>query len=112
MYRISCHVFPCNHALPFFIYLDHGDIGAGLLSSTVSLRHQSSKPAWNGKTGNFGEARMQLEIKHLWKKTLSSVTPRVILALAVTTLAVLSAGCSRSGSAQPKAPAPVEVNVA
>ncbi len=56
---------------------------------------------------------MQLETKHPWKsKTLSSATPRVILSLALTTLAGLNAGCSSSGSAQPKAPAPVEVSVA
>jgi multidrug efflux system membrane fusion protein len=56
---------------------------------------------------------MQLETKHPWKsKTLSSAAPRVILALALATLAGLNAGCSSSGSAQPKAPAPVEVNVA
>src|SRR5258707_789317 len=56
---------------------------------------------------------MQLETKHSWKsKTLCSTTPRVILALALTTLAGLNAGCSSSGSAQPKAAAPVEVSVA
>jgi len=38
------------------------------------------------------------------------VTPRGILALALVTLAGLNAGCS--SSAQPKAPAPVEVSVA
>src|SRR5256886_14531820 len=56
---------------------------------------------------------MHLETKHSWKrKTLSSGMPRVIVALALTTLAGLNAGCSSSGSAQPKAPAPVEVSVA
>ncbi len=54
---------------------------------------------------------MQLETKHRWKsKTLRNVTPRGILALALVTLAGLNAGCS--SSAQPKAPAPVEVSVA
>ncbi len=54
---------------------------------------------------------MQLETKHPWKsKTLSNATPRGILALALVTLAGLNAGCS--SSAQPKAPAPVEVSVA
>jgi multidrug efflux system membrane fusion protein len=56
---------------------------------------------------------MQLETMHPWKsKTLSSAKPRVILALALATLAGLNAGCSSSGSAQPKAPAPVQVSVA
>jgi multidrug efflux system membrane fusion protein len=54
---------------------------------------------------------MQLETKHRWKsKTLRNVTPRGILALALVTLAGLNVGCS--SSAQPKAPAPVEVSVA
>jgi multidrug efflux system membrane fusion protein len=54
---------------------------------------------------------MQLETKHQWKsKTLSSATPRSILAIAIVTLAGLNAGCS--SSAQPKAPTPPEVSVA
>jgi membrane fusion protein, multidrug efflux system len=54
---------------------------------------------------------MQLETKHRWEsKALSNVTPRGILAVALMTLGGLNAGCS--SSAQPKAPAPVEVSVA
>jgi multidrug efflux system membrane fusion protein len=54
---------------------------------------------------------MQLETKHRWKsKTVSNMTPRAILAIALATLAGLNAGCS--SSAQPKAPAPPEVSVA
>src|SRR6266481_5517537 len=37
------HVSPCNHARPFFIYLGHGEIGAGSLSTTEALQRQSSK---------------------------------------------------------------------
>jgi len=56
---------------------------------------------------------MQLETEHSWKsKTLSAATPRAILALALTAVAGVNAGCSSSGSAQPKAPTPVEVSVA
>ena len=54
---------------------------------------------------------MQLETKHRWvTKTLSYMTPRALLAIALATLAGLNAGCS--SSAQPKAPAPAEVSVA
>ena len=54
---------------------------------------------------------MQLETTHQWKsKTLSNMTPRGILAIALATLAGLNAGCS--SSAQPKAPALPEVSVA
>jgi len=54
---------------------------------------------------------MQLETTHQWKsKTLSNITPRGILAIALATLAGLNAGCS--SSAQPKAPALPEVSVA
>jgi len=54
---------------------------------------------------------MQLETTRRWNsKTLSNVTPRGILAIALATLAGLNTGCS--SSAQPKAPAPAEVSVA
>src|SRR5438270_2565217 len=54
---------------------------------------------------------MQLETKHRWKsKTLSSVTPPGITAIALAAVVGLNAGCS--SSAQLKAPAPPEVSVA
>jgi multidrug efflux system membrane fusion protein len=56
---------------------------------------------------------MHLKTKHRRKnKTFSIATPGGLLAIALATLAGLTAGCSSSGSAQPKAPAPVEVSVA
>ena len=56
---------------------------------------------------------MHLETIHQWKsKTFGGVTPRGILAIAIVTLAGVNAGCSTSGSAQPKTPAPPEVSVA
>src|SRR5438270_4969569 len=54
---------------------------------------------------------MQLETKHRWKsKTLSSVTPPGITAIALAAVVGLNAGCS--SSAQLKAQAPPEVSVA
>src|SRR3981081_3105443 len=54
---------------------------------------------------------MQPETKDQWKgKSLGSATPRLMLSICLAALAGLSAG--GSSSAQPKAPAPVEVSVA
>ena len=41
VYHVSnrCHVFPCNHACPFFIYLDHDDLEAGFINNTVGFEH-------------------------------------------------------------------------
>ena len=54
---------------------------------------------------------MQLETKDPSEtKKLSTLTPQLMLMIGLATLAGLNAGCS--SSAQPKAPAPVEVSVA
>src|SRR5712691_5081998 len=54
---------------------------------------------------------MQLETKDPWKsKNDSTVPPGLMLGIGLATLAGLNAGCS--SSAQPNAPAPVEVSVA
>ena len=54
---------------------------------------------------------MLLETTNLWKsKNHGTVTPRLILGIGLAAVAGLNAGCS--SSAQPKAPAPVEVSVA
>jgi multidrug efflux system membrane fusion protein len=54
---------------------------------------------------------MQLETKDpSASKKLSTLTPQLMLMIGLATLAGLNAGCS--SSAQPKAPAPVEVSVA
>src|SRR6266436_2353751 len=57
------------------------------------------------------EKQMQPETTNPWKsKNHSTAPPGLMLAIGLATLAVLDAGCS--SSAQPKAPAPVEVSVA
>src|SRR6267378_349585 len=110
VYHVSlpCHLSRCNHAPPFFIYLDHDGIRAAFPSSSVGLRHQSS----NSKAAKLLlERDMQLETTHQRKSmTLSNIRPRGILAIALATLAGLNAGCS--SSAQPKAPVLPEVSVA
>ena len=54
---------------------------------------------------------MQLKTTNSWKsKNHGTVVPRLMLAIGLATLAGLNGGCS--SSAQPKAPAPVEVSVA
>jgi multidrug efflux system membrane fusion protein len=54
---------------------------------------------------------MQPETKGQWRgRNLGSATPTLMLAICLAALAGLNAGCS--SSAQPKAPAPVEVSVA
>ncbi len=54
---------------------------------------------------------MQLETANQWKsRNHGTITPWLMLAIGLATLAGLNAGCS--SSAQPKAPAPVEVSVA
>ena len=47
-----------------------------------------------------------------WKSKNHSTVPGLMLVISLAMLARLSAGCSSSSSAQPKAPAPVEVGVA
>jgi multidrug efflux system membrane fusion protein len=47
-----------------------------------------------------------------WKSKNHSIVPGLMLVIGLAMLARLSAGCSSSSSAQPKAPAPVEVGVA
>jgi multidrug efflux system membrane fusion protein len=55
---------------------------------------------------------MHLEAKNARKRKNHSIVTKSMLAIALATLVGLNAGCSSSSSAQPKAPAPVEVNVA
>jgi multidrug efflux system membrane fusion protein len=55
---------------------------------------------------------MQVETTNPWKSKNRSTMPRMMLVSGLATLVGLSAGCSSSSSAQPKAPASVEVGVA
>src|SRR5712691_3488612 len=59
-------VFPCNHALPFFIYLDREDIEAGFVSGALASEHQSSKSERGTQETNW-ETHMQLETTNPWK---------------------------------------------
>src|SRR5882724_2887527 len=54
---------------------------------------------------------MQL-VTNAWKSKHQRTVPRLMLIIGLATLAALSTGCSSSSSAQPGAPAPVEVGVA
>ena len=54
---------------------------------------------------------MQL-VTNTWTSKHQSTVPQLMLIIGLATLAGLSAGCSSSSSAQPGAPAPVEVGVA
>ncbi len=55
---------------------------------------------------------MQPETNKTRKNKNDGIVTRMMLAVGLATLAGLDAGCSNSSSAQPKAPAPVEVSVA
>src|SRR5258707_13818455 len=55
---------------------------------------------------------MQGETTNPWKSKNHRIVPRLMLVICLATLAGLSAGCSSSTSAQPKAPVPPEVSVA
>src|SRR6267378_275722 len=63
-----------------------------------------------GTRKTTGERQMQLESTNQWKSNHSPAGPRLMLVIGLAVLAGLNAGCS--SSAQPKAPAPVEVSVA
>src|SRR5216683_1157716 len=55
---------------------------------------------------------MQVETTNPWKSKNHRILRRLMLVICLATLAGLSAGCSSSTSAQPKAPVPPEVSVA
>jgi multidrug efflux system membrane fusion protein len=59
-----------------------------------------------------GEKQMQAETTNPWKSKNHSIVRRLTLVIGLAMLAGLSAGCSSSSSAQPKAPVPPEVSVA
>jgi hypothetical protein len=55
MYRARCAVSPCNHARPFFIYFNHGDIGTGFVSGTLGFDRQSPTFGTRNTGNNLGE---------------------------------------------------------